>query len=544
MRRHTLWILSLALATAGPVQAKTFTRTPLAPELGLDVLTRGVARERIGRDLFSDPYATVTLGNVDVYDRFPWVESRRVQIVSDPHWNRLVFGESGRSLRAWNGQGTALGALRNPRGLAVDDKNRVYVADAGNDRIVVLEASTANGEVELLPRFAIGGLSEPYDVAFSDGGTPFQSDDDLLFVANTGRNQVAAVRLTATGGSVVATLGDLGSGAGRFAGPMAIAVGRSKAGNTPDVYVADAHNRRIVHLAFRGGALQWMSEAKQEADIVTSLDTDAWGNVYAAAPRQGTVQKLNAALVPVATLDAGDSHPKSFRVPFFTVRDHRDASVARVGQPTAVSLGQWDDKSGMGLWNLGVEVANLNVSGAAPQASFTLTDRAAVTVEVRDLKSGRTIAQRAIGALEAGPHAIPLATDVASVPSNSDLLVRVSAASSYPDGASDVAVASFRPDGAAVQPSRPMLLGNSPNPSRAGTRITFLLPDTRGRIALRVYDANGRRIRSFDQGFAPGLNEVMWDGLDERGHAVSAGVYFYRLDVDDQRFSHSMVVVR
>jgi DNA-binding beta-propeller fold protein YncE len=536
----------LALATAGPVDAKTFTRTPLAPELGLDVLTRGVTRERVGRDLFSDPYATVTLANVDVYDRFPWVESRRFQVVSDPRWNRLVFGEPGRSLRAFDGKGSALGALSDPRGMSVDDKNRIYVADAGNNRVVVLEASTESGEVELVPRFAIGGLSEPYDVAFSDGGTPFRPDDDLLYVADTGKNRVVAVRLDPAGARIVATLGDLGSGPGRFAGPMAIAVGRSNGANTPDVYVADAHNRRIVHLKFQGGGLNWVSEASQEADIVTSLDTDAWGNLYAAAPRRGTVQKFSAAMTPVAEFDAGASHPKSFRVPVFTVRDHRDGSVTRVGQASAVSLGQWSDQSGIGLWNLGVEISHLSVpAGETPTASFTLTDRAAVTVEVRDAASGRVVAQRALGPLEAGSHSIPLAADVAGVPPSSDLVVRVAAVSSYPDGATDMAEASFRADGAAVLPARPMLLGNSPNPSRRATRITFLLPDTRGaKVALRVYDANGRRVRSFDQGFAPGLNEVVWDGADEQGHAVSAGVYFYRLDVDQQRFTRSMVVVR
>ena len=120
MRRHTLMLITLLLVAAGPAAAKTFSRSALAPELGLDALTRRVTRERAGRDLFANPYATVTVARVDVYDRFPYVESRRFQIVSDPRWNRLVCGEPGQGLSSYDGRGSALGTigvLRSPCGI-------------------------------------------------------------------------------------------------------------------------------------------------------------------------------------------------------------------------------------------------------------------------------------------------------------------------------------------------------------------------------------------------------------------------------------------
>src|SRR2546430_11004304 len=36
-----------------------------------------------------------------------------------------------------------------------------------------------------------------------------------------------------------------------------------------------------------------------------SLDTDAWGNLYAAAPQRGVVRKLSADLAPLADLAEG-----------------------------------------------------------------------------------------------------------------------------------------------------------------------------------------------------------------------------------------------
>src|SRR5258706_838282 len=120
VRRILLLSLSLTVMSTNPVHAGTFDPARIAPSLGLDALTRNVSRQQVGRDLFADPYATVTLGSVDVYDVFPYAETRTFQIVSDPRWNRVVFGEMGRTLRAYDGRGQTLGALSNPRGLAVD----------------------------------------------------------------------------------------------------------------------------------------------------------------------------------------------------------------------------------------------------------------------------------------------------------------------------------------------------------------------------------------------------------------------------------------
>jgi len=124
------------------------------------------------------------------------------------------------------------------------------------------------------------------------------------------------------------------------------------------------------------------------------------------------------------------------------------------------------------------------------------------------------------------------------------VVLRVSAASSYANGPVATAQASFR-SGGGVAPARAMLLGNAPNPVSPTTWISFLLPNgATDHVALRVFDARGRLVRTFDHAFSPGLNEVLWDGTDNRGSRVGAGVYFYRLDVSQQRFNGKMVVVR
>ena len=317
MRRQILLTLGLLALLAGPARAVTFSPAPIAPGVGLDALTRRVAREQLGRTLFGDPWAAVTLSHVDVYDRFPFVESRDFLIVSDPAWNRLVYGEAGHALVAYDGMGTRAGPLSAPRGMAVDDQDRVYVADSGHGRIVVLQASTEFDQLTLKPVYTIEGLSDPHGVAWSDGGTPFAPDDDLLFVADTGRNRVAAFALASGSARELDTLGELGSGDGYFAGPMAVTVGREAGAATNDVYVADSHTRRLVHLTWSSGSLHWQGSVPSGADAVTSLTADEWGNVYAAAPQQGMVGKWNAALEPVAELRSGQVSPRALHVPFY-----------------------------------------------------------------------------------------------------------------------------------------------------------------------------------------------------------------------------------
>jgi DNA-binding beta-propeller fold protein YncE len=545
MRRTILLMVSLSLVATRSLDAGTFNRTSIAPAFGVDALTRGVARERVQRDLFADPYATVTLETVDIYNVFPYVESRTFQVVSDPRWNRLVFGEPGQSLRAYDGAGQPLGALASPHGMAVDEANRVYVADTGNDRVVVLQASTEFDEMVLTPVFEIRGLSSPYDVAFSDGGTPFAPADDRLYVADTGKNRVVAFTLGADGPRMSSTLGDLGSGPGRFAGPLAIAVGRNAGANTRDIYVADAHTQRIVQLRDETGGLRWGSEIHHDATVVTSLATDHWGNVYAAAPNQGRVRKFSPDLKAVADLRETLDRPRGFHVPFVTVRDHRAGTVTRSGRPNGLSVDSWGDASGMRLWDLGVDVQSLAVvGGEAPAATFMLTDQANVTLDVSEAASGRAVAHRSVGVMPAGSHSIALGDE--DMRGSGDLVLRLSAASSYPDGKTVAAQAHFQGTGgtATTLPSRPILMANTPNPVELTTRITFVLPAGADRATLEVLDAAGRRVRLLGNAFSPGLNEVVWNATNDRGVSVPAGIYFYRLQVDRQDFTRKLMVVR
>ncbi len=73
-------------------------------------------------------------------------------------------------------------------------------------------------------------------------------------------------------------------------------------------------------------------------------------------------------------------------------------------------------------------------------------------------------------------------------------------------------------------------LGAVPNPSARECEIRFTL-DRASSVEISILDLAGRRIRRLPPGgpLGSGPNSVRWDGRDDRGRPVSAGVYFVRI---------------
>ena len=97
------------------------------------------------------------------------------------------------------------------------------------------------------------------------------------------------------------------------------------------------------------------------------------------------------------------------------------------------------------------------------------------------------------------------------------------------------------------QPAVPetlVLHGNYPNPFNPETQIRFSLPGVMS-VRITIYDRLGREIKRLHDGTLPaGPNGLIWDGRDDRGQAVSSGLYFYRLATNGSIKTGKLVLLR
>ncbi len=102
-------------------------------------------------------------------------------------------------------------------------------------------------------------------------------------------------------------------------------------------------------------------------------------------------------------------------------------------------------------------------------------------------------------------------------------------------------------DGTAADPPPTvrLSLNAEPNPFSASSRLSFTLP-AQDRVWLEIFDVRGRRVRSLAAGKAlgAGLHTRRWDGRDEQGQALAAGVYFARLRGGGRSISRKLALLR
>lgn len=140
-----------------------------------------------------------------------------------------VFDPSGKWLREWGGHGFEPGQFMRPRALAIDDQERLYVADSCNHRIQVFDkfGTVLNvwGERGSKP----GEMAYPYDIDIGRDG--------CLYVCEYGNNRVQKFSKE---GKSLAIWGGPGREPGQLNNPWALAVDREGA-----VSVIDSSNHRV-----------------------------------------------------------------------------------------------------------------------------------------------------------------------------------------------------------------------------------------------------------------------------------------------------------
>lgn len=85
---------------------------------------------------------------------------------------------------------------------------------------------------------------------------------------------------------------------------------------------------------------------------------------------------------------------------------------------------------------------------------------------------------------------------------------------------------------------------NYPNPFGPETRIDFTLPE-KSRASLTVYNLKGQAVKTLQGGeLSKGKHHAVWDGTDEQGAPVAAGIYYCRLRWNGREQMRKMILLK
>jgi len=92
--------------------------------------------------------------------------------------------------------------------------------------------------------------------------------------------------------------------------------------------------------------------------------------------------------------------------------------------------------------------------------------------------------------------------------------------------------------------SEALRLSAHPNPFAGTSTVSFVQPQA-AHVRLQVFDLGGRLVRTLaDEWHAVGTQRFQWDGLDDDGSVVRAGLYFARVEADGRTASQRIVRMR
>ena len=85
---------------------------------------------------------------------------------------------------------------------------------------------------------------------------------------------------------------------------------------------------------------------------------------------------------------------------------------------------------------------------------------------------------------------------------------------------------------------------NYPNPFNPSTVIDFSVAKD-SYVSLNVYDITGRLVSTLvDGNMSTGYHSALWNGIDNQGMSVSAGIYIYALQTEEASITRKMVFMK
>jgi tripartite motif-containing protein 71 len=402
--------------------------------------------------------------------------SGNIYIVDSQNYRIQKITSDGTFIADWGSQGTADRQFDRPSAVAVDGVGDVYVSERYNHRV---QKFTVDGfRIEFVTKWGNEGSGDgqflqPNDIALDNGGT--------IYIADTGNNRIQRFDTLPIG-----SRGDINLD-GEVSILDVVKNVRSIVGSspTPDAgstayYIADANADGAIDVAdvihqinlIFGISPKLLATAPSSPVTVNlnpvQLGSDGWRTVPVSLHSDGLISGIQAAFsFDPSIIEIGTPVTDSDLV----IESHLDNGNLRV---VLYGTGQY-------LATGHSTAIQIPVRTTGDDPSITLD-----TVIIVDSQAQRL-------SVQLGTITVPITKDEARIPVSFALNVAV------------------------------------PNPFNPTTIIAYEVSE-QSHITLVVYNMLGQEVaRLVDQVQTAGRYDVLWNGTNSRGHAVSSGIYMYRL---------------
>ncbi|MDH4211378.1 MAG: T9SS type A sorting domain-containing protein [candidate division WOR-3 bacterium] len=326
---------------------------------GYHKLTRSVTVEILELNLLCHPQGFLYLqsNNED-----------RIACCVDQGWHRIVYSRENQDdwIRAWGDYSSGTDGFKNPVGITKDAYRNVYVADAGNKRIMKLHYNTGEENFEYVNAFPIEESISIWDIDYCPGA---------IYVSDPPNHCIYKM---SESGTILSIYGELGTGLGQFRGPKGIAA------KGDYVYVIDEGNNRVVWLEDIENDFVWRGDryiTEWPDPMLVDVEVDSAGFVYVVDNYYCHILKYDPTLSTVLGVfgERGYSDGQFYN-PRFLYIDNNDVAVVE----------EWGDASGIQYYGLKPGISNATVMKTIFDATeennkvyFTLDGNANVTIRVR-----------------------------------------------------------------------------------------------------------------------------------------------------------------
>ncbi len=573
-------------------------------------LTRTVTWNEIERYLFAGPNSSVWLRFQKVDGSGNEIDGFAVRVTTDIYWNRIVYSDYGNWIKSY-GDHPGDYQFAGPHGICratyVEETGmgpytvKLYVADGGNGKVVELEYNDWDEEINYLREFS--GFQFPYDVDYDDNGTPFQPDDDYLWVADPTSNKIYKVRLL--DGVIVKEYGEYGSDSCQFINPHYIAVGKGyeeemEMFSSDDIFVVDNLNHRLVHLVEDDeGNIQW-KETFNYSDSswsIKGINTDVFNNLWVSEASGSKILLFNNRLYYVGRYGEeglGQTPgylylPEDIDVLYRT--NLKNGDYFNRASDALFCTEIWSDGSGQIRYEMrpdityfkyqniykdpngnlyveepdatpnkkGIESSGTELKYDGTNFNFKVSMDCSLKVRIYEEHNHTLIRTFDWFMVPTGLNSLywhgdndngssffypgtPMAIVFEMKSLYKDLTIPVTKYfnQSSGQGKNLLSVKENSRDEHLIRKFR--VYQNYPNPFNSITKIRYDLPE-KGKVKIEIYNILGQRVRTLvNEEQKRGEYEVLWDGRFENNNEVSSGVYFIKISVKSQIENLSKII--